>query len=94
MPADWFGRALELLEAYCRHVSQADFLAVRINAFELEWLADPEGLQRYDRLLGMAVRESAVMLSLATKMRLTPQSRWSAKTASTATGRAGATRKP
>jgi hypothetical protein len=83
MPADWFARAPELLIQCCRHVSAANFIAKEINTFE-PWPPDAAGLKRYGWLLAMAQRESALMSSLATKMRLTQQSRWSAKTASTA----------
>jgi len=83
MPADWFKRAPELLIQYCRHVSAANFIAKQIDSFE-PWPPDPAGLKRYGRLFAMAQRESAAMLSLATKMRLTQQSPWSAKTAATA----------
>ena len=50
---------------------------------------DPEGLRRYSGLLGMAQRESASIASLATRMRLTQQSRYTAKSAATLVRNAG-----
>ena len=69
-----------------RPTTLLDFLIPRriaglVDAFETEWLADPDGLVRYDKLLAMADRESKVIASLATKMRLTPQSRYQPNTA-------------
>ena len=63
-----------LLEMYCRHVVQGRVLADEILNFDRAWLADPDGLKRYDRLLGMAERETRAASSLATRMRITRQS--------------------
>jgi hypothetical protein len=68
---------------------QARRLAGLINSFETEWLADPEGLARYDKLLAMAARESGVIASLSTKMRLTPQSRYQPGRAATEAAKGG-----
>jgi len=62
-----------LLELYCRHIVQARILADEIGSFDRSWMADDEGLKRYDRLLAMAERESRAASSLATRLRITRQ---------------------
>jgi hypothetical protein len=64
---------IPMLEMYCRHVVQGRILADEILNFDRSWLADDDGLKRYDRLLGMAERETRAASSLATRMRLTRQ---------------------
>jgi hypothetical protein len=63
-----------LLELYCRHIVQARILADELANFDRAWMADDEGLKRYDRLLGMAEREGRAASSLATRLRITRQS--------------------
>lgn len=62
-----------LLEAYCRHIVRGRILADEIENFERAWLANDEGLKRYDRLLAMAEREGRAASSLATRLRITRQ---------------------
>lgn len=62
-----------LLELYCRHVVQARILADELAQFERAWLADDDGLKRYDRLLAMSEREGRAASSLATRLRITRQ---------------------
>lgn len=71
-PADWFDAAtVPLLAQYCRHAVQAKRLAELIERAT----SDKElTIQDYDRLLKMQQRESAVLCSLATKMRISQQS--------------------
>lgn len=74
-PADAFTPTHSpLLELYCRHIVQARILADELANFDRAWMADDEGLKRYDRLLGMAERESRAASSLATRLRITRQS--------------------
>lgn len=73
-PADAFTATHSpLLELYCRHIVQARILADELAVFDRAWLADDEGLKRYDRLLGMAEREGRAASSLATRLRITRQ---------------------
>lgn len=73
-PADTFTAThAPLLELYCRHIVQARVLADELANFDRAWLADDDGLKRYDRLLGMAERESRAASSLATRLRITRQ---------------------
>jgi len=62
-----------LLELYCRHIVQARLLADELINFDRSWLADDDGLKRYDRLLAMSERESRAASSLATRLRITRQ---------------------
>jgi hypothetical protein len=62
-----------LLEMYCRHVTNARIIADELLNFERSWLADDDGLKRYDKLLAIAERESRAASSLATRLRITRQ---------------------
>lgn len=74
-PADWFGDEHgPLLAQYCRHKVQADIVAQQLENFDPAWLADDDGLKRYNRLLAMNERESRAMTALLRTMRLTQQS--------------------
>ena len=74
-PADAFTDThAPLLELYCRHIVQSRILADELANFDRAWLADDDGLKRYDRLLGMAEREGRAASSLATRLRITRQS--------------------
>lgn len=74
-PADWFGdHNIADLKQYCRHAVQADIIAARIAEFDPGWLADDDGLKRYDKLLAMQDRETKVINAVARSLRLTNQS--------------------
>ena len=62
-----------MLEMYCRHVVQSRIIADELLNFDRSWLADDDGLRRYDRLLAMAEREGRAASSLATRLRITRQ---------------------
>lgn len=73
-PAGAFGPTHSpLLELYCRHIVQARILADELSSFDRAWMADDEGLKRYDTLLKMSERESRAASSLATRLRITRQ---------------------
>jgi hypothetical protein len=73
-PADAFTPThAPLMELYCRHIVQARILADELANFDRAWIADDDGLKRYDRLLGMAEREGRAASSLATRLRITRQ---------------------
>jgi phage terminase small subunit len=88
MPVDWFTRETwPLLEAYCSHAVSHRALSVRIR----EWQAKPAdaSVKLFADLLKMRDREVRAMTSLATKLRLTNQSRYDHKTAETAARKDG-----
>lgn len=83
-----------LLEMYCRHIVQARLLADEIMNFDRSWLADDDGLKRYDRLLAMQEREGRAASSLATRLRITRQATDHPTTVGRANGRMAKSRKP
>lgn len=62
-----------LLELYCRHIVHARILADELLNFDRAWIADEDGLKRYDKLLTMHERESRAASSAATRLRITRQ---------------------
>jgi hypothetical protein len=62
-----------LLEMYCAHVVRSRVLDDQLLNFDVAWMADDEGMDRYDKLLKMAERESRAASSLATRLRITRQ---------------------
>ena len=89
LPHDWFVREnYPLLMEYCRHIIRARDLAgdiVKFKRFPDEVRETTEWVEHYDRLLRMADRERAAIVNLATKMRLTQQSRYLEKKAANLT---------
>lgn len=83
-----------MLELYCRHVVRSRVLAEEIEAFDRAWLADDDGLKRYDRLLGMAEREARAANALARSLRITRQSVIHPTVAGNANAREVRSRKP
>jgi hypothetical protein len=74
-PADWFSDAHSgLLAQYCRHKVQSDIVAGQLEEFDPDWLADDEGLKRFDKLGAMLERETRSMNTLMRAMRITQQS--------------------
>ena len=75
MPAEWFPRETHaLLAQYCRHVVSARHVA---EIIEKLWSSDDFSLETFDQLLRMQEREGRALSSLATRMRITQQSRFS-----------------
>jgi hypothetical protein len=86
LPAEWFpAESHQLLVAYCRHVVRARVVAGLIDSFKREHLNTDDGLHRYDKLAQMADREGRAISSLATRMRLSQQSRYRHDKAATKT---------
>lgn len=74
LPGGWITRATApILVAYCRHVCRARLLEAQIAAFEVEWTRVEGGLERLDKLLAMAERETRAATACARALRLTPQ---------------------
>lgn len=71
-PAEWFPpETYSLLAQYSKHVVVAKHVAELIQDIEK---GDEIDVGEYDKLLKMQERESRVIMSLATKMRLSQQS--------------------
>lgn len=77
-PAGFFtpGAVLGMLADYCAHREVAEKMTDMIDAFEPEWLTNKDGLTRYHSLLKMRELETRGAAHLATKLRLTNQSRY------------------
>ncbi len=76
MPADWFTReSFPVLAAFCRHTARADMLASLLANFTPDWIKVEGGLQRLDKLLAMAARETTTATACARALRLTQQAR-------------------
>lgn len=85
-PADWFDvDTAPVLKEYVRAAATCDLLDARVKQ-ALSKGDDPKGL------LDMRDKESRRMVSMATKMRLTQQSQYSHRAASTANRRASGKR--
>ena len=87
-PVDWFGPdSAPLLKEYVRAEAMCDLLALQIEA-EIAG-GEPGNLKV---LLDMRDKESKRLTSVATKLRLTQQSRYTPQAASTADKKAGSAR--
>jgi hypothetical protein len=77
-PAGFFtdGAVLAMLADYCAHRECAEKLTGMIHDFDDEWMKSREGLSRYHSLLKMRELETRGAAHLATKLRLTNQSRF------------------
>lgn len=83
-----------LLADYCRHKESADKITVVMDQFEPEWLKSAEGAKRYAGLIRMRDVETRAAAALATKLRLTNQSRYTPQAAATAARNATKGSKP
>ena len=82
LPGDWFGTSDgPLLVQYCRWVVEADALQAKKDELPQDALETETGLRYYERISRMHANATAAIVSLATKMRLTPHSRYGPKKA-------------
>jgi hypothetical protein len=80
LPADWIGmESLPLLSAYCRTTVALRRLGQLIHQAEFE--EGPLDIGLYSTLLKNHAQQAQVLKTLATSLRLTPQSRFRAETA-------------
>lgn len=86
-------QSYRLLVEYCRAVVLGDKIAAQLDAFDPSWIADDDGLKRWDRLQQMAARNQGVLATLATKLRIATSSSVRAENAGTVLKK-GAKRKP
>jgi hypothetical protein len=84
LPGDYFPRECHgLLVAYIKHLTTFRLLSHEVDRFadHLEWTDEQEGLARYEKWLAMREREGRALSSLATRLRISPQSRYAHRTA-------------
>lgn len=94
-PGDWWDAAtVPLLAQYCRASAQAELVGDLVRRTAEAMLSDPDELPRYKELRKIQAALSGEMTSLATKMRLTQQSRYRADKAGTTARRGGTGNKP
>ena len=72
-----------LLKDQCRHRAAADQITAILHLFQSEWLRNGAGSKRFAQLLRMREQESRAAASMATRLRLTNQSRYTAQSAAT-----------
>ena len=74
MPSNFMSKgAHPILVEYCRHVCRSRLLEQQVARFQMDWVKVDGGLERFDRLLNMADRETRAMTACARALRLTPQ---------------------
>lgn len=73
-----------LLKDYCLHRDAAERISGVINTFEPNWIKSADGSKRYHGLLKMRELETRAAACMATKLRLTNQSRYTPQAAATA----------
>jgi hypothetical protein len=84
-PADWWkDDSAILLKAYCRAAVQHDSISAAINLIPPARLKNEKTWTRYERMRKAQATASGELTTLATKMRLSQQSRYTEKAASTA----------
>ena len=93
-PADWFQADTTLLMiGYCKHGSTAMLLDRQIDGFDPGWLATDEGIDRFRKLTDMREKQTRAINALSRSMRLTQQSKYDLKVAST-TAKKATSKKP
>lgn len=77
---DWIQpEAREVMAAYCRHAVAIQRIAACVKQYEAS--ADEFDFARYNEMLKAQERETRALGALATRLRLTPQSRYTPATA-------------
>lgn len=95
MPADWFTRETHgLLRQYLVHAENSTKLTTLVNEYNVDLVITPDGIEMFEKLTKMLEREGRAMSSLATRLRLTQQSRYNPATANVASTKAGVAKKP
>ena len=85
-PGAFFSTAVlkALLADYCRHRDSSEIISKLITVFQVEWLKEADGVKRYKELLNMRDVETRAGVSIAGKLRLTNQARYTPQAAITA----------
>lgn len=95
-PVEWFQSAAtqSMLHDFCCHRESVEQISEALSVFKSEWLKNAEGAKRYSDLTKMRASETKAAASLATKMRLTNQSRYTPQAAGTASRNMSRSAKP
>lgn len=73
-----------MLSDYCRHRESAEKIGDVLNQFETRWLKSGPAVKRYYQLVKLREVETKMCSNIATKLRLTNQSRYVPHVAATA----------
>jgi hypothetical protein len=85
MPVDWFTvETWSVLAQLCRHICFARMIGMELSRFDPRLLHGEAGVDKFDKLTKIHEREGRAISSLATRLRLTPQSRYDVQKAHTA----------
>ena len=92
----WFETAAlqDMLSDYCRHREAIEQISEVLSEFKRDWIKSEAGAKRSKELTKMRIDETRAAASLAGKMRLTNQSRYTPQAAGTSTRNAARTPKP
>ena len=95
-PVEWFQTAAlqSMLADLCRHREAIEQISEVLSMFKSDWLKNEEGAKRYNNLSRMRREETKAAASLAGKLRLTNQSRYTPQAAGTASRNAAKTPPP
>jgi hypothetical protein len=94
-PVDWFqADSKPVLAGLCRAIALDEEIAAEIDAFDRTRVRDVEGFKLWKALLKMQREQQQHIASLATKLRLTPQSRYNAQKAATKSNAANVAARP
>lgn len=92
-PAGWFDCCnAPLLSGYVSAIASHEILALRAQGIEATLLHGEGDLKTLNKIHGMIERQARLMQTLATKLRLTQQSRYTPATAAVAAGKAAGRR--
>lgn len=72
---------MPVLAAYCRAVDVDTEIAAWVDGFDRSSIVTEDGLKSWQRLIKTQREQQLLVATLATKLRLTPQSRYNAITA-------------
>ena len=87
-PSEWFkADCAPILEAYCKSITHYRDLVEMLDS-------PPSDLRQHIKLLDATGRQARLMGELASKLRLTPQARYTPGSAATAAKKSGAAAKP
>jgi hypothetical protein len=84
-PVEFFNTAVlrGMLADLCRHREAGEKISAIIDSFQPEWMKNSDGAKRYYQLLKMRELETRASGLLATRLRLTNQSRYQPQRAQT-----------
>jgi len=94
-PADWFADdSFPVLIAYVKAIEVHERFSVQVESISDASLKKKSGLNRYMALCAAQEKQARLLATLAAKMRLTQQSRYTPKASATAANKVGSGKKP